>query len=85
MSGWEHRHIGRSFVGHHLEDECPCPQEPCGLVDAAKADPNCPQHPVSAGKTIRQSHLPESCPMNDQLETKVFPAIEAPTRELPID
>lgn len=55
-------HIGRSFSGHFLEDECPCPQEPCGLVAVESVDPTCPQHPVERSKTIRQSHLAEHCP-----------------------
>lgn len=57
-------HVGRSWSGHPLEDECPCPQEPCGLVAFSKVDPECVQHggsPLMA-KTIRQSHSPEDCP-----------------------
>ncbi|MFJ2298126.1 hypothetical protein [Oerskovia paurometabola] len=56
-------HIGRSFDGHPLEDTCPCPQEPCGLIDVARIDPTCPQHALAAGATIRQAHIPERCPM----------------------
>lgn len=59
---WEHSHIGRSWVGHPIEDECPCPQEPCGLIDYMKIDPKCPQHAITAGKTIRQTHWAEECP-----------------------
>ncbi len=55
-------HVGRSFEGHPLEDECPCPKEPCGLVMLSRAAPECDQHPMSRNKTIRQSHLAERCP-----------------------
>ena len=54
-------HVGRSWRGHHVEDACPCPQEPCGLVDLRRIDPACPQHVFTAAKTIRQSHTPEFC------------------------
>lgn len=56
------QHIGRSFTGHSLEDTCPCPQEPCGLIATVRVDPACPQHPLQAGKTIRQSHDAARCP-----------------------
>lgn len=57
-------HVGRSWpnLAPHLEDECPCPQEPCGLVDLDKVDPSCTQHTLAAAKTIRSSHAPERCP-----------------------
>ncbi|ALY10581.1 hypothetical protein FDH86_gp046 [Arthrobacter phage Tank] len=55
------QHIGRSFKGTLLEDHCPCGKAPCGLVDAAKIDPECIQHPWTAGRTIRQSHQPQDC------------------------
>lgn len=53
-------HMGRSFHGTRLEDDCPCPKEPCGLV----GDPvdECEEHPLSAGKTIRQMHSAKQCP-----------------------
>jgi len=56
------RHIGRSWVSTDLEDECPCPQEPCGLVDRAKVLDSCKQHPPKACKTIRQGHMARNCP-----------------------
>lgn len=63
MSDLKGYHIGRSWPGQHfIEDECPCPQEPCGLVDVDRADPTCPHHPPERGKTIRQSHLAGACP-----------------------
>jgi hypothetical protein len=59
-------HIGRSWPGDtHIEDTCPCPQEPCGLVDMTKASPDCDQHHVGGAhyaKTIRQGHRAERCP-----------------------
>lgn len=55
-------HIGRSFVGHPLEDDCPCPQEACGLVDTAKAVPTCEQHGAGMAKTLRQMHFEAQCP-----------------------
>lgn len=55
-------HIGRSFEGHPLEDDCPCPQELCGLVSWDRILPDCPQHGPTAVKTFRQSHPEEKCP-----------------------
>lgn len=57
-------HIGRSWpnCGHRLEDECPCPQEPCGLVALSRVDPECPQHALTAFQTMRQSHFADECP-----------------------
>lgn len=60
-------HVGRSWEGHPLEDECPCPKEPCGLVRVSRADPTCEQHPIARARTIRQAHPPERCPAQ-QLE-----------------
>ncbi|WP_042422353.1 hypothetical protein [Streptacidiphilus anmyonensis] len=55
-------HIGRSFAGTEIEDECPCPQEACGLVDPMRADPECDQHGRGARKTMRQGHRSDQCP-----------------------
>lgn len=59
-------HFGRSWPGmpNHLEETCPCPKAPCGLVDAATVDQTCPQHSWDACKTMRQSHDSERCPAN---------------------
>jgi len=57
-------HVGRSWSGHQIEDLCPCPQEPCGLVDLQKADPQCVQHNLT--RTIRQGHAEEDCPAKDR-------------------
>lgn len=56
-------HIGRSWSdGRHLEDACPCPQEPCGLVDRMKVVAECDQHPPQAAQTMRQRHEAKDCP-----------------------
>lgn len=64
-------HVGRAWTGHALEDECPCPQEPCGLVAQDKIVDECPQHAVHAGKTLRQSHSPDNCPGPAAPKTRV--------------
>lgn len=58
----EPRHVGRSWAGHDIEDSCPCPKEPCGLVDLTRADPRCGEHPLAAGRTMRQGHAASVCP-----------------------
>lgn len=55
-------HIGRSWHGHGIEDECPCPKAPCGLVVQDTVVEACDQHPWSACRTIRQSHRADECP-----------------------
>lgn len=55
-------HVGRSFTGHAIEDQCPCIQEPCGLVDAGKADNECKHHAFGSAATIRQAHHAHQCP-----------------------
>lgn len=60
MASFAGYHVGRSFAGHPLEDECPCPQELCGLVAWDRVDPGCAQHAPS--KTIRQGHHAADCP-----------------------
>lgn len=57
-----HFHIGRSWLGHPLEDDCPCGKAACGLVDAHLIDPACPQHALTAAKTMRQMHPAGDCP-----------------------
>jgi hypothetical protein len=59
---WQERHIGRSWTGTPLEDTCPCPKEPCGLVRQGSANPDCPEHPIARAKSIRQSHRARHCP-----------------------
>lgn len=55
-------HMGRSWSGHPLEDECPCPQEPCGLVSLRGADPECTEHYYTRSKTMRRGHPANRCP-----------------------
>lgn len=55
-------HIGRGFTGTRVEDNCPCPKEPCGLVAQPRAVPHCDQHRPGSCKTIRQSHPADRCP-----------------------
>lgn len=57
LGGW---HSGRGWSGTFIEDNCPCPQEPCGLVDFSKAHPSCVQHRMA--KTVRQGHPADQCP-----------------------
>lgn len=53
-------HSGRAWSGHVIEDKCPCPQQPCGLVKLSEADPECPEHRMD--KTLRQGHAEKDCP-----------------------
>lgn len=53
-------HIGRSFSGTRLEDDCPCPKASCGLVRSPSDE--CDQHALLAGKTLRRMHAAENCP-----------------------
>ncbi|HLL34197.1 MAG TPA: hypothetical protein VK545_09960 [Streptomyces sp.] len=56
-------HIGRSFGGGgHIEATCPCPLEPCGLIDTEKVVDECGQHPPARCKTMRTGHPAEDCP-----------------------
>jgi hypothetical protein len=56
------KHIGRSWTGHDIEDTCPCPKAPCGLVPVDQASPDCGEHHWSAAKSIRQGHPADRCP-----------------------
>ncbi|GAA2346741.1 hypothetical protein [Dactylosporangium salmoneum] len=58
MSAW---HIGRAWSGTEIEDGCPCPKAPCGLVVGLQAVGGpCRQH--TGIKTMRQSHPADVCP-----------------------
>jgi hypothetical protein len=59
MTSW---HLGRSWIGHPIEDGCPCGQAPCGLVDDTLISPDCDQHGMGAAKTMRQIHTSNACP-----------------------
>lgn len=55
-------HYGRSFGdSRFLEEKCPCPKAPCGLVIQGQTDPECEHHKPM--KTIRQAHAPDKCPV----------------------
>lgn len=76
-TGW---HFGRSFGGAgHLEESCPCPKAPCGLVVYNEWSPNCGQHPPERGKTIRTSHPPEECSCLTEDGTDVDQAVRSAT------
>ena len=56
-------HRGRSFTGHELEDECPGPQQSCGLVALSEANPDCDQHGRNhMPHSMRQGHAAADCP-----------------------
>lgn len=55
-------HVGRSWHGHRIEDDCPCPKAACGLVLQDTVVEACGQHHWSACQTIRQSHPADRCP-----------------------
>lgn len=54
-------HWGRSFTGTALEDHCPCPKAPCGLVVSSTINIDCNQHGPSFAKTTRQHHYADEC------------------------
>lgn len=60
-------HIGRSYVGNAIEQDCPCVLAPCGLVEADAVTPQCLQHHVTGFKTIRQMHDADNCPAELQI------------------
>lgn len=51
-------HVGRSWTGTAIEDVCPCPKTPCGLV--VDLNPDCDQH--RGNRTTRQGHPADRCP-----------------------
>lgn len=61
---WRSIHIGRSFPGiYHVEENCPCPQLPCGLVEINHAvEIDCPEHNPVHAKTFRSNHRADQCP-----------------------
>lgn len=66
-------HIGRQFTGTEIEQDCPCPTAPCGLVYEAHADPTCTEHHMDHAPTIRQGHPSGRCP-GPRREAKPAPA-----------
>lgn len=59
-------HVGRSWTGHDIEDNCPCPKAACGLVDVTDVVDECAHHPVLRAKSMRQGHPAETCPMKEE-------------------
>ena len=62
IPNYDNLHLGRSFSGHWLEDDCPCPQEGCGLISGRRVSPDCDQHRRGSSKTMRQIHHESKCP-----------------------
>lgn len=54
-------HVGRTWSDNRLEQLCPCPLEPCGLVALDKTHPECEEHTTRA-RTMRQIHEAADCP-----------------------
>lgn len=71
-------HVGRSWNGHTIEDHCPCPQAPCGLVPADQAREDCQHHHWAVGKSLRQGHPAADCPGAPAVNS---PAPLSPERE----
>ncbi len=58
-----HYHVSRHWSGPGpLEEDCPCPKEPCGFVAGDRADWECDQHHWRFAKSMRSGHSPENCP-----------------------
>lgn len=56
-------HWGRAWNGTTpVEDACPCPKEPCGLVNTLTVDQECTEHGWRFTKSARQGHYGEQCP-----------------------
>ncbi|MFC6081016.1 hypothetical protein [Sphaerisporangium aureirubrum] len=50
-------------TGHRTENRCPCPQEACGLVDPANADPDCVHHGSNhPPQATAHGHHRDECP-----------------------
>lgn len=58
-AGW---HIARGWNSDPFAADCPCGKAPCGFIDAAQIDPDCPQHAWTRAKTIRGNHAAKDCP-----------------------
>lgn len=72
-------HIGRSWSGTRLEDDCPCEKATCGLV--ASIDDSCSQHSPFAIKTIRQIHAEDDCSGEKMIDPKPRFLIEPDAEE----
>lgn len=78
------QHVGRGWPGLlHVEDECPCPQQSCGLIAESDIDPKCEQHPLDRSKTMRSSHAAADCP-GVRADAPVEP-VDRPIHPLPTE
>jgi hypothetical protein len=77
-AGW---HVGQAWSGTEIEDACPCPKAPCGLIDVADTSAKCHEHPIKWGKSIRQGHEPGECPAIPTVEEPHHRAARQPTDE----
>lgn len=74
MNTW---HESRLWSGRDKErfEDCDCTEQPCGYVVPSES---CPQHSMTAGKTLRRAHRAFECTGAPQV-TNVMPA-PMPTR-----
>lgn len=62
---WPHTYKARARgteLHETIEEQCPCPVEPCGCVDSDKASPDCEHHSGLSEKTMRWMHDADDCP-----------------------
>jgi hypothetical protein len=75
-------HFGRAWIGHRIEDACPCPKAPCGLAVPDGMKPgSCEQHnpaDVLSVKGMRQIHTDETCPGQEAFERTIGTAYRDP-------
>ncbi len=73
------QHVGRSWSGTEIEDGCPCPKAPCGLVVGLRVyGGDSEQH--TAAKTIPQAHAAEPCPGRREADVLADAAAQADAR-----
>lgn len=74
-------HYGRAGSGTEIEDGCPCPKAPCGLVVGLQVFGGpCTQHTVV--KTIRQSHPADACPGRREADVLADAVAQADARRV---
>lgn len=56
-------HVTRGCGPSEIEAGCPCPKAACGAVDTRHTNPACQHHPADRGKTMRQMHRADQCPV----------------------
>ena len=79
------QHVGRTWSGTRIEDTCPCPKEPCGLVNLDRTHPDCTEHPPRRAKSMRQIHDADRCPAATRPDQHLPRSIEVghPSLDLP--